>query len=93
MLSIIAVLNLIAAPISGLVVGQQSPSMGWLVFSGELIGALVLLGFSKVIEHTNESAQRLRQIETILRSAGEDKKGHPPKDEKERTAGSAGTSV
>jgi hypothetical protein len=73
-LYIIAGLEIFAAPIAGFIVGQESTSTGCLIFLGGLISGLILLGFARVIEHTYESAQRLRHIEFILAKDSDDKK-------------------
>ena len=73
-LSIIAVLELILAPFAGLLVGLESTSTGWMIFLSGLISGLILQGFATVIEHTYESAQRLRHIEFVLCKDSDDKK-------------------
>jgi hypothetical protein len=72
-LSIIAVLELIAAPIAGFAFGQENSSVGWMIFLSGLISGLILLGFGRVIEHLHESAQRLRRIEILIREASDKK--------------------
>ena len=77
-LTAIAVLEFIASPIAGVVVGSESTSLGWLVFVCGVNSGLILLGFGRVIEHLYESAQRLRQIEMLLQKAHDDKTpAHP----------------
>ena len=73
-LTIIAVMELIVAPIAGIAVGQESTFTGWMIFLSGLISGLILLGFATVIEHTYESAQRLRHIEFVLCKDSDDKK-------------------
>ena len=72
-LSIIAVLEVIAAPIAGFAVGQDNTSVGWMIFLGGLTTALILLGFASVIEDLDESAQRLYRIEILIQKASEEK--------------------
>lgn len=66
-LASIAVIEFVVSVIAGVVVGEEKGAAGWLVFFSGVIGGLILLGFSKVIEHSYESAQRLRRIEILLR--------------------------
>ena len=72
-LAVIAVLELIAAPIAGLVLGSDNTLVGWLVFLSGIISGLILLGFARVIEHLCESTQRLRRIEMLIWKANADK--------------------
>jgi DNA-directed RNA polymerase subunit RPC12/RpoP len=72
-LSFIAVLELIAAPFAGFIVGHDNTLFGWMVFLSGLMGGLILLGFARVIEHLFESAQRLRRIEILLQKASDAK--------------------
>lgn len=65
-LTIIAVLQLIAAPVAGLVAGQESFPLGLIVLLIGLTSSLVLLGFAKIIEHLYECAQRLRNVDGFL---------------------------
>jgi DNA-directed RNA polymerase subunit RPC12/RpoP len=76
-LSVIAVLELIAAPIAGLIVGQDNTFFGWMIVLSGLMSGLILLGFARVIEHLFESAQRLRRIEILLQKASDEKVLHP----------------
>lgn len=74
-LTLIGGLQLLAAPIAGLVVGQEeSVTTGLLVFASGLISGLILVGFGRVIQHTYESAQRLRDILLILSKDSDDKR-------------------
>jgi hypothetical protein len=70
-LSIIAVLQLIAAPVAGFLVGQESQPLGWTIFLTGLISGLILLGFAKVIEHLYECAQRLRHVDGFLQKSND----------------------
>ena len=67
-LMVIAALELLAASIGGWIVGSKTgdASLGWIIFGFGCFAGLVLLGFAKIIEHLNEAAQRLRQIESQL---------------------------
>jgi len=65
-LTIIAVLELIAAPIAGLGVGSDNTEVGWVVFVSGVISGLILLGFARVIQNTFESSQRLRRLEMLI---------------------------
>jgi hypothetical protein len=71
-LNIIAAIELIAAPVAGIVVGQENTPVGWMIFLSGLIGGLILLGFARVVEHLYESAQRLRRIEIIIQKASDE---------------------
>ena len=76
-LSTIAILELILSPIAGLIVGGSNGGnaiTGFEIFICGFTGGLILLGFARVIEHSYESAQRLRQIERLLLKANADKK-------------------
>lgn len=66
-LTVIAVLQLIAAPAAGLLVGQNSLPLGLTIFLSGLLSGLILLGFAKIIEHLYECAQRLRNVDRALR--------------------------
>jgi hypothetical protein len=72
-LSIIAVLEFIAAPIAGIVVGSDAAPLGWLVLFSGVISGLIFLGFARVIDHTSESSQRLRRIEMLIQKGYDDK--------------------
>ena len=72
-LFIIGVLELIAAPIAGFLTDQKNTSLGWIIFLSGLVSGLILLGLARVVEHLNESAQRLRHIEFLLRRGVDDK--------------------
>lgn len=70
-LAIFAWLQLIASPIAGLMLGiEQSAFFGISAFVGGLFSGLVLLGFSKVVEHLYEAAQRLGRIEASIQATG-----------------------
>jgi hypothetical protein len=73
-LTIVAALELIAAPIAGLVVGSDNTFGGVAIFIGGFTGGLILLGFARVIDHSYEQAQRMRRIESLLLKANADKK-------------------
>jgi hypothetical protein len=73
-LTVVAALELIAAPIAGLVVGSDNTFRGVAIFTGGFTGGLILLGFAKVIDHSYEQAQRMRRIERLLLKASADKK-------------------
>ncbi len=76
-LSCIAVMELVAAPIAGSIVGKDNTFFGWMIVLSGLMSGLILLGFSRVIEHLFESAQRLRRIEILLQKASDEKVLHP----------------
>lgn len=65
-LTVIAVLEFIGAPIAGLGVGSDNMFAGWIVFISGLISGLILLGFSRVIQNTFESSQRLKRLEMLV---------------------------
>jgi len=67
-LMIIAALELVIAPLAGLGVGCDNTSAGWLIFVSGIVSGLILLGFARVVEHTNESSQRLRRIEMLIQN-------------------------
>jgi hypothetical protein len=68
-LSAIAIFELILSPIVGIAEGSENPFTGCMIFFCGFTGGLILLGFSRVIEHSFESAQRLRRIESLLLKA------------------------
>jgi hypothetical protein len=68
-LSAIAIFELILSPIVGIVEGSENPFAGCMIFICGFTGGLILLGFSRIIEHSFESAQRLRRIESLLLKA------------------------
>lgn len=76
-LKIIAGLEILASAAAGLSAGGFSgvgdAEHGWLVFAAGALGGLILLGFSCVIGHSYECAQRLRRIEDLLQKAGDNK--------------------
>ena len=74
-LTIIAALQLIAAPVAGLIIGSGSPQAGWLVFLSGVVSGLILLGFARVIENTSQSAQRLQRIEMLIQNEYDKKEG------------------
>lgn len=65
-LSLIAVLELIGAPIAGLGVGSDNTFAGWMVFVSGIVSGLIFLGFSRVIQNTFESSQRLKRLEMLI---------------------------
>jgi hypothetical protein len=73
-LSVIATLELVAAPLAGLAAGFQSASLGWTIAVSGVLSGLISLGLAKVVEYTHESAQRLRRIERLLQEAKDNKK-------------------
>src|ERR1017187_2636260 len=73
-LTVVAALELIAAPIAGLVLGSDNTFGGVAIFIGGFTGGLILLGFAKVIDHSYEQAQRMRRIERLLLKASADKR-------------------
>jgi hypothetical protein len=71
-LTFVAVLEFVFSIISGFIVGGGSegkPIVGFMVFAGGVLGALILYGFAQVIQHTKESSQRLSRIEMIMQKA------------------------
>jgi hypothetical protein len=75
-LSIIAAIDLVAAPFAGLIIGgTNNEQTGWEIFLGGTVAGLVLLGFARVIENTWQSAQRLARIEVLLQRGNGDEKG------------------
>lgn len=72
-LTVIAALEFIAAPIAGLGIGSDDALIGWLVFVSGVISGLILLGFAQVVEHTSESSQRLRRIEILIQKGNDEK--------------------
>jgi len=77
LLSFIGVLELIASPIAGFVVGSENAALGLMIFISGVTGGLILLGFAKAINFLYESAQRMRRIEVLLLKASD--KIEPPK--------------
>ena len=72
-LTVIAGLELVGAPISGLVVGSDNVLVGWVVFGSGIISGLIFLGFARVIQNTFESSQRLKRLELLLERGYENK--------------------
>jgi len=67
-LSAVAVLELVASPIAGIMLAsQQAGYLGWMVFVSGVVSGLILLGFATVIDHLFEFVQRLREIEYLAR--------------------------
>jgi hypothetical protein len=73
-LTFIATLELIAAPIAGLIVGSDNAQAGWVIFLSGVVSGLILLGFARVIDNTSLSAQRLRRIEMLIQKEHDDKR-------------------
>ena len=65
-LSFFAYAELICSPIAGLSIGQENGFLGWIIFLSGIVGGLILLGFSKIIQYLYESVRCLRKIETLL---------------------------
>jgi F0F1-type ATP synthase assembly protein I len=74
-LTFVAAIELIAAPIVGVSIGSDRGNVeaGWFVVVGGLISGLILLGFARVIENTSRSAQRLHRIELLMKRNHDDK--------------------
>jgi hypothetical protein len=71
-LEIIAIVGIAVAPLIGLVVGANStPYHGCMIFVSLIFPALLLLGFSKLIEYSHTSARRLSRIEVLLEFVSE----------------------
>jgi hypothetical protein len=72
----IGLLELLCSVIAGLMVGAlDSATSGWVVFAGGVISGLLLIGFARIIDHTYESAQRLRRMEALLQNVRDEGRG------------------
>lgn len=67
-LSFIAYTELICAPIVGLSFAQSNGNIGWAIFISGIIGGLIFLGFSKIIQYLYDSVRYLQKIESLLRT-------------------------
>ena len=75
-LTVFAMLEFIGAGIGGIAVGggvEGKPGLGFLIFACGILSGLILIGFARVIENTNESSQRLSRIEMLIQKAHDDK--------------------
>lgn len=66
--TILAAIEFVASPVAGMVFGSNDPKIGFLVFAVGMLNGLFFVALAKVIVCLNESAERLREIETLLRN-------------------------
>jgi anti-anti-sigma regulatory factor len=65
---VFACLEIIGSMAAGLLIGlgEYNSELGWLVGVSGILSGLILLGFSKIIDNTYNSSQRLERIELII---------------------------
>lgn len=67
-------LAIIAGPIVGIIMRSKfDDSYTFTIAMSGVFGGLILVGFAKIIEYLNESTQRLRQMELVLKGDQEDR--------------------
>lgn len=68
LLEIFAYVELLAAPIAGYVLGQEtSATVGWSIFITCFVSGLMLLGFSRLVEYGWKATRTLESIEKLLK--------------------------
>lgn len=67
------VIDIFGGVLGGLMVGSENDGLGVAVFVGGVVGGFILLGVAEIVDHTKQSAERLRRIEILLQKANEDK--------------------
>lgn len=73
-LTVIAILDILGAVLGGFAIADGNTISGIFFAVGGVLGGLILLGFAKVIENTNETSQRLRQITILIQQSIDNRK-------------------
>jgi len=66
-LTVIAVLEFICAPIAGLGVGDTNADLGWVIFVSGILSGIFVLGFASALRYLHAIAYRLERNESIQR--------------------------
>lgn len=67
-LTVLGVINIIAAVIAGLNFSGIGAAVAWAIFASGIFGGLILLAVAQMLDFQFESVQRLRQILRLLES-------------------------